>query len=176
MINSADEWVSRKGDFNHRWLLNGYILFTFTPALDVILSGEEDSIIQDMCLELSQWEKSKILEYEDLLDSYLYCMTPSQLFDQHPLSELSDDLKSWAKPFINTKWKQSPGVKSRLGEAYKLLESLRANVSDLLRACKKEGEIDCSKIVNELELLKDHLAIVTKINKNMSKFPNRVGL
>jgi hypothetical protein len=101
---SVPVWQHRRGQFNHDWLKNQFLLAlgNFINLLDDEIENEklETSFVR---LVLPQWEDHRG-EVGRLLADFDQEMSPRTLFQQSPLAQCDQDTKEWLGDVVHTLW------------------------------------------------------------------------
>jgi hypothetical protein len=134
---SVPVWQHRRGQFNHDWLKNQFLLAlgNFINLLDDEIENEEleTSFVP---IVLPQWEDHRD-EVASLLADFDQEMSPRTLFQSSPLAQCDQDTRQWLGDVVHTLWLvKNPvhecikGASTRLREADQAYELLQRQLKD----------------------------------------------
>jgi len=166
---SVPVWQHRRGQFNHDWLKNQFLLAlgNFINLLDDLIENDELET-SFVSVVLPQWEDHRD-EVGDLLEDFDQEMSPRTLFERSPLAQCDRDTRQWLGDVIHTLWlAKNPvheciqGASARLreaDEAYELLQRRLRNCSNTrsapamlpLRGLFVEFYRACQKLAKAIE-------------------------
>jgi hypothetical protein len=145
----ASRWQLHRSSLNHRWLKNTYLM-SFAKWGSVV-DGKvndpgflEETFISNM---LADWREHGS-EARILVEGYEFDMSPSGLFDVHPLSRCDMHTQEWLRAAIHELWKVRHCVKERTHEVLDMIKKAGNAYQAIIREFEEGSE--CSEAVREI--------------------------
>ncbi|MCM2374647.1 hypothetical protein [Aporhodopirellula aestuarii] len=135
---SSQTWFGRRGDFNHQWLSNNYLLRLRCWVAD-LESGDaeadpdfEESFVHDT---LPQWDRRSV-EARALIDEAVDVLSPRRLCDQIPLKRMPDEQRHFWAPVWHQLWLgRTQHVRDRATAAIDAVDAAYKELCECLAGC-----------------------------------------
>ena len=111
-MNLFPKWQADRSRVIHDWLKNSFI-----NHLNSLATLPKDGLNQRVVAENMKGWDTHTLELQKLIDTIEYDMSPARLFEQPPLSEISERQKAWICPLLHDSWRKKndiSGIKKKM--------------------------------------------------------------
>lgn len=160
-MNLFPEWQGVRSRVNHDWLKNSFI-----NHLKSLANLPEDRHTRKVVAgNMDEW-LPHIEELQRLIDTIEYDMSPARLFEQAPLSGISEQQKAWICPLLHESWRKKndiPGIKKKMEKGSKEIE----RAFSVFKPKFENGDFtsnDVIKFVNVCQKFSEYLSTLRELS------------
>lgn len=174
---NATTWFGRRGDFNHQWLSNNYLLQLRVWIAD-LESGDEqtDSRFEGKFIKhiLPQWEE-RATEARKIVDEAESSLSPAKLFCRPPLHRLPTNIREPLAGACHQLWMvRTQDFRDRASRAVKEVDVAYKQLSHALAWCPipltPESTQHCLPLAKQFEQTCKELKAVMEVLPRIAKW------
>ncbi len=153
MISS---WLHQRANLNHRWLQNEYSIFLYRLASGGVLTKEWAN-------RLNEW-KNRHDELVFFVENSELALSPKQLLNVYPLSELHEQHREWLEPLIHEYYCSRSGIRNKI-------KQLKEKISEVDRIL-----ITFQVGISQPEAGKEMYQLCLKLSEMISVLPKEIQI
>lgn len=171
MVNN---WQTDRGQLNHNWLQNG-VLVALNHALGITTGTVRTRNIRQTLIEdIERWQERR-QELPALLARFEDEMSPKIFFDREPLSNCTEEDRSWLLPITHDLWLQREKVKEKIDAATAAYEAAEKAYEPLHAALGQLPEAPTKEEAGAFErLLREFTTSCETLSHAISAFPHEI--
>ncbi|MCX6580745.1 MAG: hypothetical protein NT166_11240 [Candidatus Aminicenantes bacterium] len=171
MVNN---WQTDRGQLNHNWLQNG-VLVALNHALGITAGTvRSQNVRQTLAEDIERWQERRH-ELPALLARFEDEMSPKIFFDREPLSNCTEEDRSWLLPITHDLWLQREKVKEKVDTAMSAYETATQSYSRLHSALEQLPEVPGNEDLGPFQLLLQEFKTACEtLSRAISAFPQGI--
>lgn len=171
-----EAWQLQRGELNHRWLTNQFLVSYVRGSLLAILASPDpdaDVLEEFAARDWPSWAKRR-RELESLLDSAEDALSPRQLLEHTTLVGESREVMPWLTGVVHAAWLARTAVRDRIANAKDALADVDQRYCALTPLLDPPDEVDVSRLKRELESFREFEAAVLRLTECIHRLPRHV--
>lgn len=172
----SDAWQAKRGELNHRWLTNQFLVSHIRGTLLANLASRNPDLDVLKEFAVRDWPTWAVRrgELESLLNSAEDNLSPCQLLEQPPLIAEAEDIKAWLSGVIHAAWLSRSGVRTKIANAKKALAEVDWRYCALTPLLDPPDKLDVSRLRREIESFRGFEAAVLRLTERIHLLPRKV--
>lgn len=170
----APNWQIDRGQLNHNWLQNGVIV-ALNHAVGVATGTVlPRNVRQTLAEDINRWQERQ-QEFPSFLARFEDEMSPKVYFDQEPLSNCTEEVRSWLLPVTHDLWLQREKVKEKINTAMSAYETATETYRKLHEALEQLPEIPANEDLIPFQwVLTEFKTACENLSQAISAFPQDI--